>query len=77
MLLVLDKVDTVDLVSIARTPTVSSTAEVIKEAAEIEVAVVDMAVVVEAMTSEVAGDEEVTMAMVVISEVVTGTAILG
>ena len=78
MLLVLDKVDTVDLASIAKTPTVSSTVEVIKEAAEIEAAVVDMAVVVEAMTSEVVtGDEEVTMAMEVISEVVTGTAILG
>ena len=78
MLQVLDKVDTVDLASIAKTPTVSSTVEVIKEAAEIEAAVVDMAVVVEAMTSEVVtGDEEVTMAMEVISEVVTGTAILG
>ena len=77
MLLVLDKVDTVDLASIAKTPTVSSTVVVIKEAAEIEAAVVDMAVVVEAMTSEVAGDEEVTMEMVVISEVATGTAILG
>ena len=78
MLQVLDKVDTVDLASIVKTPTVSSTVEVIKVAAEIEAAVVDMAVVVEAMTSEVVtGDEEVTMAMEVISEVVTGTAILG
>ena len=78
MLLVLDKVDTVDLASIAKTPTVSSMVEVIKVAAEIEAAVVDMAVVVEAMTSEVVtGDEEVTMAMEVISEVATGTAILG
>ena len=78
MLQVLDKVDTVDLASIVKTPTVSSTVEVIKVAAEIEAAVVDMAVVVEAMTSEVVtGDEELTMAMEVISEVVTGTAILG
>ena len=78
MLLVLDRVDMVGLASIAKTPTVSSMVEVTKEAAEIEAAVVDMAVVVEAMTSEVVtGDEEVIMAMVVISEVVTGTAIPG
>ena len=52
--------------------------EVIKEVEEIEEAVVGMAAVVEVMTSEVVtGDEEVTMAMVVISEVATGTAILG
>lgn len=59
-------------------PTVSSMVEVIKEVEEIEEAVVGMAAVVEVMTSEVVtGDEEVTMAMVVISEVATGTAILG
>ena len=52
--------------------------EVIKEVVEIEEAVVGMAAVVGVMTSEVVtGDEEVTMAMVVISEVATGTAIQG
>ena len=59
-------------------PTVSSMVEVIKEVEEIEEAVVGMAAVVGVMTSEVVtGDEEVTMAMVVISEVATGTAIQG
>ena len=67
-----------DLASTVKIPTVSSMVEVIKEVEEIEEAVVVMAAVVEVMTSEVVtGDEEVTMAMVVISEVATGTAILG
>ena len=70
--------DIVDLASTVKIPTVSSMAKVIKEVVEIEVAVVGMAAVVEVMTSEVVtGDEEVIMAMVVISEVATGTAILG
>ena len=76
----LDKVDTVALASIAKTPTVSSTDQVTKEVVEKEVAVVGMAAVAEVMTSEVVtGDEEeVTTAMVVISiEVATGTAIQG
>ena len=69
--------DIVDLASTVKIPTVSSMVEVIKEVVEIEEAVVGMAAVVEVMTSEVVtGDEEVTMAMVVISEVATGTAIL-
>ena len=68
----------VDLASTVKIPTVSSMVEVIKEVVEIEEAVVGMAAVVGVMTSEVVtGDEEVTMAMVVISEVATGTAILG
>ena len=66
-----------DLASTARTQTVSSTVEVTKGVVEIEVAVAAMAVVVEVMTSEVVtGEEEVIMAMVVISEEATGTAIL-
>ena len=70
--------DIVDLASTVKIPTVSSMVEVIKEVVEIEEAVVGMAAVVEVMTSEVVtGDEEVTMAMVVISEVATGTAIQG
>ena len=76
----LDKVDTVALASIAKTPTVSSTDQVTKEVVEKEVAVVGMAAVAEVMSSEVVtGDEEeVTTAMVVISiEVATGTAIQG
>lgn len=69
--------DKVDLASTARTQTVSSTVEVTKGVVEIEVAVAAMAVVVEVMTSEVVtGEEEVIMAMVVISEEATGTAIL-
>ena len=68
----------VDLASTVKIPTVSSMVEVIKEVVEIEEAVVGMAAVVGVMTSEVVtGDEEVTMAMVVISEVATGTAIQG
>ena len=68
----------VDLALTVKIPTVFSMVEVIKEVLEIEEAVVGMAAVVEVMTSEVVtGDEEVTMAMVVISEVATGTAILG
>ena len=67
-----------DLASTVKIPTVSSMVEVIKEVVEIEEAVVGMAAVVGVMTSEVVtGDEEVTMAMVVISEVATGTAIQG
>ena len=67
-----------DLALTVKIPTVFSMVEVIKEVLEIEEAVVGMAAVVEVMTSEVVtGDEEVTMAMVVISEVATGTAILG
>ena len=78
MLQALDRADMLDLALTAKTPTVSSMVEVIKEVVGIEVVVVVTAAVVEVMTSEaVTGDEEVIMAMVVISEAATGTAIPG
>lgn len=78
MLQALDRAHMLDLALTAKTLTVSSMVEVIKEVVGIEVVVVVTAAVVEVMTSEaVTGDEEVIMAMVVISEAATGTAIPG